>query len=136
MLFQILSGSVAIIILYILLFVFFLIFITLFLKIGLSFVDADKREFGQAFLTAFLCTLVMWALIVLVRIFISSSFIWLIIAILIGLIICWAIIAKRHDIGFGSAIFVTIIAVIAAVIIIIILILVIGFLLGVALWVF
>jgi len=130
------SGAMGLIILYILLFVFFLIFITLFLKIGLSFTDAENREFGQAFLTAFLCTLVMWAMIVLVRIFISPSFLWLIIAILIGLIICWAIIAKRHDIGFGAAIFVTIIAVIAAVIIIIILILVISFLLGVVLWIF
>ena len=130
------GGGLALIILYILLFVFFLIFITLFLMIGLSFVDADKREFGQSFLTAFLCTIVIWALIVIVRTFISHTFIWLIIAILIGLIICWVIIAKRHDIGFGSAIFVTIIAVIAAVVIIIILILVIGFLLGVVFWIF
>ena len=129
------TASVGLIILWILLFVFFLIFITLFLKIGLGFVDAEKREFGPAFITAFLCTIIMWLLIVLFSWYLPGL-IWLIIAILIGLIICWLIIAKRHEIGFGSAIFVTIVAVIAAVIIIIILIIVIGFLIGVALWVF
>ncbi len=129
------TASIGLIVLYILLFIFFLIFITLFLKIGLGFVDADKREFGPAFITAFLCTIIMWLLIVLFSWYLPGL-LWLIIAILIGLIICWLIIAKRHDIGFGSAIFVTIVAVIAAVIIIIILIIVIGFLLGVAMWVF
>lgn len=126
---------IALIILYILLFIFFLIFITLFLKIGLSFVDADKTGFGQVFATAFLCTIVMWLVIVLFNWFLPGL-LWFIIAILIGLLICWLIISKRHDIGYGSAIFVTIIAVIAAVVIIIILLIVIGFLIGVALWIF
>ena len=129
---MILQYSIALILLYVLLFIFFLIFITIFLKIGLGFVESDNVEFGQVFLTALLCTVIMWLLIFLF----PNTLMWLVIAILLGLLICWIIIAKRHDIGFGSAIFVTIVAVIAAVIIIIILIIVIGFLIGVAMWVF
>lgn len=126
------ANLIALAILWVLIFIFFLIFITIFLKIGLGFVDSDKREFGQVFATAFLCTLIMWLLIF----FLPNTFLWLVIAILIGLLICWAVIAARHKIGFGSAIFVTIIAVIAAVVIIIILIIVISTLIGIVIWVF
>ncbi len=132
---MLLQAGAALIVLYILLFIFFLIFITLFLKIGLSFTSAENIGFGSVLPTAFLCTLAMWALIVLFNWFLPGL-IWFIIAVLIGLIICWAIIAARHDIGYGAAIAVTIIAVIAAVVIIIILIIVIGFLIGFVLWVF
>jgi len=129
------AGMVAFIILYILLFIFFLFFITIFLKVGLGFVESENVNFGSVFATAFLCTIIMWLVIVLFNWFLPGL-LWLIIAILIGLMICWMIIAKRHDIGFGAAIVVTIIAIIAAVIIIIILIIIIGFLIGVVLWVF
>ena len=125
-------NVLAVALLWVLIFIFFLSFITIFLKIGLSFVDSENREFGQAFLTAFICTIIMWLLIF----FLPNTLLWLVIAILIGLLICWAVIAARHKIGFGSAILVTIIAVIAAVIIIIILVIVISTLINVVIWVF
>ena len=126
------ASLLVLVILWVLIFIFFLIFITIFLKIGLGFVDSDKREFGQVFATALVCTVIMWLLIF----FLPNTLLWLVVAVLIGLLICWAIIAARHNIGFGSAILVTIIAVIAAVIIIIILIIIIGFLIGIVIWVF
>lgn len=135
MILQVTGTLIWLIIIYILIFVFFLIFLTIFLKIGLAFVESENTEFGSVFATALICTIVMWLLIVLFNWF-SKLFLWLVIAIIIGLILCWIIIAKRHEIGFGAAIVVTIIAVIAAVIIIILIILAIGFLIGFTLWVF
>ncbi len=132
MLLQIWASGTSGIILAVLLFIFLLLFITIFLKIGLGFVDADKREFGSVFVTSLICAII----IVILFIIIPSGIYWLIIAILVGLLICWAIIANRHDIGYGSAIVVTILAVIAAIIIIFLILFIIGSLIGFYLWAF
>jgi len=125
---MLLQGGTAGLILTVLLFIFLLLFITIFLKLGLGFVDSEKNTFGQAFLTALICAIIFFILLWIT----PGGLTWLVIAILISLLICWAIINARHKTGYGGAIVVTIVAVILGIIITILLIIAIGFVLGVA----
>jgi hypothetical protein len=80
-----------------------LLLMAIFLKIALSFFSkARHTNFGQVFLTAFLITLVFAVT------FLFLELGWL--AWLIALFLTWLIISVSHNIGFLSAIIVTVLA--------------------------
>ena len=93
-----------------------LVILAIFLSIALSFFSKAKHtNFGNVFLTAFLITLVY----ALVFYFWSGLDIW--IAWLIVLIITWILISVSHNVGFLSAIVITVIAFILYVLIVLLL---------------
>lgn len=85
--------------------VFYLIFLlimAIFLKLALSFFSqARHTEFGQVFLTSFLITITF----ALVFLFLGGVLAWI-----IALILTWVIISARHNVGFLSAIIITVLA--------------------------
>ena len=85
--------------------VFYLIFLlvmAIFLKLALSFFSqARHTEFGQVFLTSFLITITF----ALVFLFLGGVLAWI-----IALILTWIIISARHNVGFLSAIIITVLA--------------------------
>ena len=73
-----------------------------FLEISIEFFSkARHTEFGQVFLTSFLITLTF----ALVFLFLGGWLAWL-----IALILTWLIISARHNVGFLSAIVITVLA--------------------------
>lgn len=88
---------------FLILYLVMLVLMAIFLKIALGFFSkAQHTRFGQVFLTAFLITLVF----ALTFLFIEMG----LLAWLIALFLTWLIIAVSHNIGFLSAIVVTILA--------------------------
>ena len=88
---------------FLVLYLILLILMAIFLKIALGFFSkARHTNFGQVFVTAFLITLVF----ALTFLFLELG--WL--AWLIALVLTWLIISVSHDIGFLSAIVVTVLA--------------------------
>ena len=88
---------------FLVLYLILLLLMAIFLKIALGFFSkARHTNFGQVFLTAFLITLVF----ALTFLFLELG--WL--AWLIALFLTWLIISVSHNIGFLSAIVVTVLA--------------------------
>jgi len=82
-----------------------LLIMAIFLKIALSFFSkAQHTNFGNVFLTAFLITIVY----ALVFYFLEGSLAW--VGWLIVLILTWIIISVSHNVGFLSAIVITVLA--------------------------
>jgi len=87
---------------FLLFYLIFLLIMAIFLKIALSFFSkARHTEFGQVFLTSFLITITF----ALVFLFLGGWLAWL-----IALILTWLIISARHNVGFLSAIIITVLA--------------------------
>ena len=79
-----------------------LLIMAIFLKLALGFFSkARNTEFGRVFLTAFLITLTF----ALTFYFLGGWIAWL-----VALIITWVIISAMHNVGFLSAIVITVIA--------------------------
>ena len=79
-----------------------LLIMAIFLKIALGFFSkARNTDFGRVFLTAFLITLTY----ALVFLFLGGWLAWL-----LTLILIWVIISASHNVGFLSAIVITILA--------------------------
>jgi len=79
-----------------------LLIMAIFLKLTLSFFSkARNTDFGRVFITAFLIT-VTFALVFL---FLGGWLAWL-----LALILTWVIISVNHNVGFLSAIVITVIA--------------------------
>ncbi|MFX1242018.1 MAG: hypothetical protein ACFFA7_12285 [Promethearchaeota archaeon] len=79
-----------------------LLVITIFLKLTLSFFSkAQHTNFGNVFLTAFLITITF----ALVFLFLEGWVAWL-----VALIVTWILICVSHNVGFLSAIVITVIA--------------------------
>jgi len=90
-----------------------LLIMTIFLKIALGFFSkARNTNFGRVFLTAFLIT-VTFAIVFL---FLGGWLAWL-----ITLILTWLIISASHNVGYLSAIVITILAFLLYVLVVILL---------------
>ncbi|MHA1490482.1 MAG: hypothetical protein ACTSRI_12610 [Promethearchaeota archaeon] len=97
----------------------FLVIMALFLKIAIGFFkEAENKEFGKVFATAFIITVIY----IIVFLFIGGWLAWIIV-----LIVAWIIISSRHKTGFLGAIVITVIAFILFVVVALLL----GFLLDV-----
>ena len=84
------------------LYLILLLLMAIFLKIALSFFSkARHTDFGEVFLTSFLITIAF----ALVFLFFGGITAWI-----IALIITWIIISIRHNVGFLSAIIITVLA--------------------------
>ena len=89
-----------------------LLLVAIFLKIALNFFSkARHTDFGEVFLTSFLITIAF----ALVFLFLEGLTAWIVV-----LIITWIIISIRHNVGFLSAIIITVLAFIIFVIVAII----------------
>jgi len=94
------------------LYLILLLLMAIFLKIALSFFSkARHTDFGEVFLTSFLITIAF----ALVFLFFGGLLAWI-----VALIITWIIISIRHNVGFLSAIVITVLAFIIYVIVAII----------------
>lgn len=94
------------------LYLILLLLMAIFLKIALSFFSkARHTDFGEVFLTSFLITIAF----ALVFLFLGGLTAWI-----VALIITWIIISIRHNVGFLSAIVITVLAFIIYVIVAII----------------
>ena len=90
-----------------------LLVMAIFLKLALSFFSkAQHTNFGNVFLTAFLIT-VTFALVFL---FLGGWVAWA-----IALIVAWILIAVSHNVGFLSAIVITVIAFLLYVLVVVLL---------------
>ncbi|MFX0004910.1 MAG: hypothetical protein ACFE9C_08370 [Candidatus Hodarchaeota archaeon] len=90
-----------------------LLIMAIFLKLALGFFSkARNTEFGHVFLTAFLIT-VTFALVFL---FLGGWLAWL-----IALVVTWLLISVSHNVGFLSAIVITVIAFLLYVLVVILL---------------
>ncbi|MFX1431790.1 MAG: hypothetical protein ACFFCY_16610 [Promethearchaeota archaeon] len=90
-----------------------LLIIAIFLKLALGFFSkARNTEFGHVFLTAFLIT-VTFAFVFL---FLGGWLAWL-----VALVITWLLISVSHNVGFLSAIVITVIAFLLYVLVVILL---------------
>lgn len=94
------------------LYLILLLLMAIFLKIALIFFSKARRtDFGDVFLTSFLITIAF----ALVFLFLGGLTAWI-----VALIITWIIISIRHNVGFLSAIVITVLAFIIYVIVAII----------------
>jgi hypothetical protein len=90
-----------------------LLIMAIFLKLALGFFSkARNTEFGHVFLTAFLIT-VTFALVFL---FLGGWLAWL-----VALVVTWLLISVSHNVGFLSAIVITVIAFLLYVLVVILL---------------
>jgi len=96
------------------LFFILLFIVSIFLKIALALVKAKNTEIGIVFGTAFICAVIMIFFIIFFGVYTLLGVILLI----GGFILCFVIIASRHEISFGKAILVTILAIIIGVLIV------------------
>ncbi len=108
-----------IILLLIVWFIINLLVSTFFLKLALGIVDARKTDFSDVLVTSLIITLLSMILFVNLLL------------IIIGLLIIWYLISKRHNISYLMAIIVSILAIIIAVIVLIIIGILIGVILGI-----
>ena len=84
------------------LYLILLLVMAIFLKIALGFFSKSRRtDFGQVFLTSFLITIAF----AIVFLFFGGLLAWI-----IALIITWIVISIRHNVGFLSAIIITVLA--------------------------
>ncbi|MBA7541995.1 hypothetical protein ES705_34311 [subsurface metagenome] len=84
------------------LYLILLLVIAIFLKIALGFFSKSRHtDFGQVFLTSFLITIAF----AIVFLFFGGLLAWI-----IALIITWIVISIRHNVGFLSAIIITVLA--------------------------
>ncbi len=97
-----------------LLFLILLIVVSIFLKIALAIVKGENTELSAVFGTAFACCIIMIFFII----FFGLSTVIGIILLIAGFILCFIIIAARHDISFLKAIIATILAIIIGVLIV------------------
>lgn len=96
------------------LFLILLIIVSIFLKIALAIVKGENTELSAVFGTAFACCIIMIFFII----FFGLNSTIGIILLIAGFILCFIIIAARHDISFLKAIIATILAIIIGVIIV------------------
>ena len=90
-----------------------LLIMAIFLKLALGFFSkARNTEFGHVFLTAFLITITF----ALVFLFLGGWLAWLIV-----LVVTWLLISVSHNVGFLSAIVITVIAFLLYVLVVILL---------------
>lgn len=90
-----------------------LLVMAIFLKLALGFFSKAKHtNFGNVFLTAFLITITF----ALVFLFLGGWLAWLVV-----LILTWVIISVSHNVGFVSAIVITILAFLLYVLVVILL---------------
>ncbi|MFX0081207.1 MAG: hypothetical protein ACFE94_05585 [Candidatus Hodarchaeota archaeon] len=87
---------------FLLLYLILLLVMAIFLKIALGFFSkASHTDFGQVFFTSFLITIAF----AIVFLFFGGIVAWI-----IALVITWIIISFRHNVGFLSAIVITVLA--------------------------
>jgi hypothetical protein len=102
----------------VILFFILLFIVSIFLKIALALVKAKNTEIGNVFGTALSCAVIMIIVIIISIIFFGFYSLLGIIFLIGGFIFCFVIIASRHEISFGKAILVTILAIVIGVLII------------------
>ncbi|MFW9878695.1 MAG: hypothetical protein ACFFG0_36920 [Candidatus Thorarchaeota archaeon] len=111
---------------FLLLYLILLLVMAIFLKIALGFFSKSTHtDFGQVFFTSFLITIAF----AVVFLFFGGLAAWI-----IALIITWIIISIRHNVGFLSAIVITVLAFLIYVIVAIIIGVIIGVTLVVLPW--